>query len=120
MAQLEPWWSGLTYLFAKEAGLNGPRGFESLRFRNQHNDMDNILTNSSVAENIYKILTRKDFRNGPLPDGIRKDLVIKNIQEKVNRNLPIKFLQSQENRVDNLFRTSLIMCAFIDKYLLEF
>ena len=93
MAQLEPWWSGLTYLFAKEAGLNGPRGFESLRFRNQHNDMDNILTNSSFAENIYKILTRKDFRNGPLPDGIRKDLVIKNIQEKVNRNLPIKFLQ---------------------------
>ncbi len=30
---LEPWWSGLTYLFAKEAGLNGSRGFESLRFR---------------------------------------------------------------------------------------
>ena len=35
MARLEPWWSGLTYLFAKEAGLNGPRGFESLRFRNE-------------------------------------------------------------------------------------
>ena len=31
---METWWSGLTYLFAKEAGLNGPRGFESLRFRN--------------------------------------------------------------------------------------
>ena len=30
---MEPWWSGLTYLFAKEAGLNRPRGFESLRFR---------------------------------------------------------------------------------------
>gem|GEM_PF-5887870 len=93
MAQLEPWWSGLTYLFAKEAGLNGPRGFESLRFRHEHNGMDNILTNTSVTENIYKILTRKDFRNGPLPDGVRKDLVLKNIQEKVNKNLPIKFLQ---------------------------
>ena len=29
----ETWWSGLTYLFAKEAGRNWPRGFESLRLR---------------------------------------------------------------------------------------
>lgn len=55
--------------------------------------MVNFLIDTSVVECIYKILTRRDFRNGPLPERIRKDLVLKNIQEKVDKNLPIKFLQ---------------------------
>jgi hypothetical protein len=32
---MEPCRSGLTYLFAKEAGFNRPRRFESSRFRNK-------------------------------------------------------------------------------------
>ncbi len=32
---MEPWESGLIYLFAKEAGGKTPRGFESLRLRNE-------------------------------------------------------------------------------------
>jgi len=35
--RMETWWSGLTYLFAKEAGPYRPRGFESLRLRNEEN-----------------------------------------------------------------------------------
>lgn len=33
VALLEPWLSGRKYLTANEAGLNRPRGFESLRLR---------------------------------------------------------------------------------------
>lgn len=51
MAQLEPWWSGLTYLFAKEAGLNGPRGFESLRFR-QH-ELARLSRGSRAPEELH-------------------------------------------------------------------
>jgi len=46
-----------------------------------------------ISENIYTILTQKNFRNGPLPSGKRKDLVLDNIKDKVSKNLPIKFLQ---------------------------
>jgi len=47
----------------------------------------------SVVENIYKILTQRNFRNGPLPEETRKKLVLENIHDKVSKNLPIMFLQ---------------------------
>ncbi len=46
-----------------------------------------------TSEKIYKVLTQRRFRNGPLPDGERKRLVLENIIDKVDKNLPIKFLQ---------------------------
>jgi hypothetical protein len=48
---------------------------------------------SDVSEEIYKVLTRKNFRNGPLPEGKRMDLVLESIKDKVSKNLPVKFLQ---------------------------
>lgn len=48
---------------------------------------------SDISEKIYKVLTQRKFRNGPLPDGERKRLVLENITDKVAKNLPIKFLQ---------------------------
>ena len=53
---METWWSGLTYLFAKEAGLNGPRGFESLRLR-QH-ELARVSRGSRALERRQKILFR--------------------------------------------------------------
>ena len=37
---MEPCQSGLTYLFAKEAGCKSPREFESHRFRKYKNELD--------------------------------------------------------------------------------
>ena len=48
---------------------------------------------SDISEKIYRVLTQRNFRNGPLPDGERRRLVLENIIDKVSKNLPIKFLQ---------------------------
>jgi hypothetical protein len=48
---------------------------------------------SDISEKIYRVLTQRNFRNGPLPDVERKRLVLENITDKVAKNLPIKFLQ---------------------------
>ncbi len=51
------------------------------------------MNTETVSERIYNILTQRTFRNGSLPDEKRKHVVLKNIQDKVSKNLPIKFLQ---------------------------
>ncbi len=48
---------------------------------------------NDLSEKIYDILNQRTFRNGPLPDKKRKDLVLANITEKVEKNLPVQFLQ---------------------------
>lgn len=46
-----------------------------------------------LVEKIYKVLTNKKFRAGPLPTEDVKNLVLDKIENKVSKNLPIKLLQ---------------------------
>ena len=49
--------------------------------------------NSELAEEIYKILTNKKFRAGPLPPEDVKKLVLEKIEKKISENLPIRLFQ---------------------------
>ncbi len=51
-----------------------------------------MLEQTDIIEKIYKIITSKSIRQGPLPDIIRKEAILTNIQNTVQNNQPIKVL----------------------------